>query len=141
QDRQMAAASGCGQLISHDEIKFDVVRLEGKRFEDLKTKRDANLDRRRSAMREEAVEKTKPASHSGAIAGECDSGDKNKINRTKYRYVMLTARGWQNGNDFAAAPVQIRDQRCNLRLVFKRFEHNHHAGLLPNRQLQHVVAD
>jgi hypothetical protein len=58
----MAAASGRGQLIGHDEIKFDVVGLEGKRFDNLKTKRDANLDRKRGAMREKAVKKTKPAS-------------------------------------------------------------------------------
>jgi hypothetical protein len=103
----MAAASGCGQLIGHDEIKLDVVGLEGKPFDNLKTKCDANLDRRHSAMREEAVEKTKPASHPGAVARECDSWDKNKVNRTKYRYVMLTAGGRQNGNDFAAAPLQI----------------------------------
>jgi hypothetical protein len=103
----MAAASGRGQLIGHDEIKFDVVGLEGKRFDNLKTKRDANLDRKHGAMREKAVKKTKPASYPGAVARKCDSGDKNKIDRTEYHYVMLTARRWQNGNDFAAAPLQI----------------------------------
>src|SRR5215471_4473513 len=103
----MAAASGRGPLIGHDEIKIDVVGLVGKRFDNLKTKCDSKLDRKRGAMREKAVEKTKPASHSGAVARKCDSGDKNKIDRTKYRYVMLTARRWQNDNDFAAAPLQV----------------------------------
>src|SRR2546421_11699094 len=103
----MAAASGCGPSIGHDEIKLDVVGLEGKRFDNLKTKCEANFDRRHSATREKAVEKTKPASHPGAAARERDSGNKNKIDRPKYRYVVLTARGWQNGNDFAAAPLQI----------------------------------
>src|SRR4030095_2652201 len=103
-------------LIGHDEIKFDVVGLEGKRFDNLKTKRDANLDRKHGAMREETVINTKPPSDPDAAARKCDSGNKNKIDRTEYRYVMPTARSWQNGNDFAAAPLQIRDPRWNLRL-------------------------
>src|SRR5437763_3337763 len=95
------------QLIRHDEIKLHVVRFERKRIDNLKTKRDPNLDCSDSAMCEKAVKKTKPASHPAAVARKCDSGHKNQVNRTKDGNVMLTARRWQNDDNFAAAPLQI----------------------------------
>jgi hypothetical protein len=70
------------------------VGLEGKGFDNLKTKRDAYFDRAEGAMREKSVEKTNSPSHPAAIARKCDPGNEHKVDRPKYRYVMLTACGW-----------------------------------------------
>src|SRR5438132_12128442 len=98
------------QSIAHHEIKSNVVRGERKRFDDLKTKSDPDLDRARGAMSQKAIEKTRAASHPRPGAGESDPGHKDKIDRREDRDIMLAAGGWQNRNDFAAAPPQIRDQ-------------------------------
>src|SRR5438874_1256600 len=107
----MAAASGRDQLIRHDEIKFNVVRLQRKGFDNLKAEREPNLDRGRGAMGKEAVEKTRPAAHPGAGASEGNARHEDNIDRSKDGDVVLAPRRWQNRDDFTAAPPQIRDQR------------------------------
>src|SRR5437879_7396954 len=137
----MAAASSRGQSIAHDQIKFDVVPVERNRFDDLKTKGDPNLNRAGGAMGQEAIEKTSAASHPRPCTRKRNPGHKDKVDRPEDRNIVLTACGWQNCNDFAAAPAQIRDQWRNLRFVTKRFEDDNYPRLFPNRQLQHAVAD
>src|ERR1700704_3351536 len=105
----MAAASSRGQSIAHHEIKFNVVPVERKRFDDLKTKGNPDLDRASGAMSKKAIEKTGAASDSAPCAGESDPRNKNKVDRREDRDIVLAACGWQNRNDFAAAPAQIRD--------------------------------
>src|SRR5438105_3809789 len=121
------------QSIAHHEIKSDVVPVERKRFNDLKSKSDPDLDRARCAMSQKAIEKTGAASDSRPCAGESDPGNKDKVDRREDRDIVLAACGRQNRNDFAAAPAQIRDQWRDLRFVTKRFEDDNHLSPFPNR--------
>src|ERR1700736_4093127 len=105
----MAAASSRGQSVAHDQIELNVVRFERKGFDDLKTKSDPDLNRAGGAMGQEAIEKTSAASHSRPGARERNPGHKDKVDRPEDHNIVLTACGWQNCNDFAAAPAQIRD--------------------------------
>src|SRR5438874_4076174 len=129
----MAAASSRGRSIAHDEIELNVVPVEGKRFDDLKTKSDPDLDCARGAMSEKAIEKTRAASDSCPCTGESNPGNKDKVDRPEDRDIMLAACGRQNRNDFAAAPAQICDQWRDLRFVTKRFEDDNHLSPFPNR--------
>src|SRR5207237_3038592 len=104
-----------------------------KRFDDLKTKSDPDLDGACGAMSEKAIEKTRAASDPRPGARECDPGHQDKVDRREDRNIVLTACGRQNRNDFAAAPAQIRDQWRDLRFVTKRFEDDNHLSPFPNR--------
>src|SRR6266567_4049723 len=95
----------------------------------------------RSAMSKKAIEKASAASDPRACARESDPGHEDKVDRRENRNIVLTASGWQNHNDFAAAPAQVRAQWRDLRFVRKRFEDDNHSGPLPNRQLEHAVTD
>jgi hypothetical protein len=105
----MAAASSRSQSIAHDEIEFDVVRGERKRFDDLKTKSDPDLNGARGAMSKKAIEKTDAASHPRPCTRERNPGDKDNVDGREDCDIVLTAGGWQNRNYFAAAPAQVRD--------------------------------
>src|SRR5256886_12320227 len=98
------------QSIAHHEIKSNVVPFERKRFDDLKTKSNPDLDRARGAMSQKAIEKTRAASDSRPCAGESDPGNKDKVDRRADRDIVPAARGRQNRTDFAAARAPIRDQ-------------------------------
>src|ERR1700756_729327 len=121
------------QSITHHEIKSNVMAFERKRFDDLKTKSNPDLDRARGAMSQKAIEKTRAASDSRPCPGESDPGNKDKVDRREDRDIMLAACGRQNRNDFAASPAQICDQWRDLRFVTKRFEDDNHLSPFPNR--------
>src|SRR5207245_6257141 len=87
----------------------------------------------RSAMRKKAIQKAGAASDPRACARESDPGHEDKVDRRENRNIVLTASGWQNHNDFAAAPAHVRDQCPDLRFVMKRFEDDNHPGPFPNR--------
>src|SRR5205823_4175109 len=129
----MAAASSRGRSIAHDEIELNVVPVEGKRFDDLKTKSDPDLNCARGTMSEKAIEKAGAASDPRPCARESDTGHEDKVDRRENRNIVLTARGWQNRYDFAAMPAQVRDQWRDLRFVMRRFEDDNHPGPFPNR--------
>jgi len=129
----MAAASSRGRSIAHDEIELNVVPVDRKRFDDLKTKSDPDLNGARGAMSEKAIEKSCAASDPRACARESDSGHEDKVDRRENRNIVLTARGWQNRYDFAAATAQVRDQWRDLRFALRRFEDDNHPGPFPNR--------
>src|SRR5256714_13119220 len=129
----MAAASSRGRSIAHDEVELNVVPIERKRFDDLKTKSDPDLNGARSAMSKKAIEKACAASDPRACARESDPRHENKVDRRENRHIVLTACCWQNRDDFAAAPAQVRDQRCDLGFVMKRFEDDNHLGAFPHR--------
>src|SRR5438477_4823163 len=109
------------QSIAHPEIKSNVVPFERKRFDDLKTKSNPDLDRARGAMSQKAIEKTRAASDSRPCAGESVPGNKDKVDRREDRDIVPAACGRLKRNDFAAATAQIRDQSLDLRVVTYRF--------------------
>src|SRR5437763_17173189 len=105
------------QSIAHHEINSNVVPVERKRFDDLKTKSNPDLDRARGAMSQKAIEKTHAASDSRPCAGESDPGNKDKVDQREDRDIVPAACGRQNRDDFAAAPAQSRDQWRDVRCV------------------------
>src|SRR5437763_15300816 len=105
----MAAASSPAQLIPHDDIKFDVVRFNRKRFHDLKTKCDPDLDCAHGAMGEEPIKKTCSASDPRPRTPKCNSGDEHEIERAKNDNVMSAAVRLLNSHDCPAAPVHVFD--------------------------------
>src|SRR5438477_9974278 len=108
------------QSIAHHEIKSNVVPFERKRFDDLKTKSNPDLDRARGAMSQKAIEKTHAASDWRPCAGESDPGNKDKVDQREDRDIVPGACGWQNREYLAAAPARIREQWRYLRFVTKR---------------------
>src|SRR2546423_9498684 len=84
------------QSIAHHEIKSNVMPVERKRFDNLKTKSDPDLDRARDAVSQKAIEKTRAASDSRPCAGESDPGNKDKVDRREDRDIVLAACGWQH---------------------------------------------
>src|SRR5437016_14181686 len=113
----MAAASSRGRSIAHDEIELNVVPVERKRFDDLKTKSDPDLNGAYGAMSKKAIEKACAASDPRACARESDPGHENKVDRRENRHIVLTASCLQNRDDFAATPAHVSDKRSVLRLV------------------------
>jgi hypothetical protein len=105
----MAAASSRGQSIAHDEIELNVVPVERKRFDDLKTKSDPDLNGACGAMSKKAIEKAAAASDPRPCARESDPRHEDKVDRRENRNIVLTPCGWQNHGDFAATPAQVRD--------------------------------
>ena len=137
----MAAASSPAQSVTHDDINFNVVRFNRKRFHYLKAKRDPDFNCARGAMGEEPIKKTCSAANPGPRACKCNSGDEDNVDRTKNDNVVLTPCCRQNRYDFTAAPVQICDQRSDLGFVMEGLENNNDSCLFPNWQLEHPIAD
>src|SRR5438128_1948292 len=110
----MAAASSRGRSIADDKIELNVVPVERKRFDDLRTKGDSDRNGARGAMSKKAIEKAGAASDPRPCTRESDTGHEDKVDRRENRNIVLTARGWQNRYDFAAAPTQVRNQWRNF---------------------------
>src|SRR5207248_11305585 len=104
----MAAASSRGQSIAHDEIELNVVPVERKRFDDLKTKSDPDSNGARGAMSKKAIEKADAPSDPRPCARESDPGHEDKVDGRENRNIVVTACGRQNHDEFAAAPAHVR---------------------------------
>src|SRR5213075_417960 len=79
----MAAASSRGRSIAHDEIELNVVPVERKRFDDLKTKSDPDFNGAGGAMSKKAIEKAGPPSDPRPCARESDPGHEDKFDRRR----------------------------------------------------------
>src|SRR6266480_1763571 len=105
----MAAASRRGRSIAHDEIELNVVPVERKRFDDLKTKSDPDFNGTRGAMSKKAIEKAgapsdprpcaravgkitmislprrRKSALNGAISGSYGNGSKTTTTRARFQ--------------------------------------------------------
>src|SRR5256886_17426549 len=118
----MAAASSRGRSIAHDKIELNVVPVERKRFDDLKTKGDPDFNGARGAMSKKAIEKAGAPSDPRPCARESDPGHEDKVDRRENRNIDLNACRRHNDDDLPAAPEAGRGSSRHLRVVKKRFE-------------------